>query len=248
MIQENKSQEWFASWFNSPYYHVLYDNRDENEAEAFLTKLLSHLNVSLQDKMLDLCCGAGRHTRAIAKLGFSNVAGCDLSKNSIETALSKKCKNSHFFVHDMRDQLPEKYNVILNLFTSFGYFETIEDNHSVLNSIYNGLEEKGIVVIDYMNAHKAILELKPREEVQKHGVQFNIQRTVNNGRIIKTIAFQSDGESYIFQEKVQALLLEDFKPLLEKNNLRLISTFGNYDLNPFELETSNRLILICEKS
>lgn len=148
----------------------------------------------------------------------------------------------------MRNSLEKKYDFILNLFTSFGYFDNLDDNLKVLNSIYNALNPDGIVVIDFMNAEKVIRDLKFRQEMKKGDILFSIKREVTNQRIVKSIAFQDNGESYFYQEKVQALTLSDFKELFKQAKLEPIETFGSYQLEAFDAVNSDRLICICKKA
>lgn len=246
MVHLEEKGEWFATWFDSPYYHVLYLNRNDEEAQEFIERLMVHLNLPKSSKLLDLACGAGRHARVLHKLGYK-VTGVDLSPNSIEEANKQATDGMDFFVHDMRDTLPTKFDAIFNLFTSFGYFETLEDNLKVLNSVFNALPSHGILTIDFMNAEKIVRELKSRQELERDGIQFNIKKEVINGRIIKTIAFQAEEKSYFFQEKVQALYLSDFEALLEKAGFILEERFGNYALEGYDAYHSDRLILICRK-
>ena len=79
-------QMWFQSWFNTPYYHILYQNRDYKEAELFIKNLVRYLNLdALDDSILDLACGQGRHSIFLNSLGF-RVTGIDLSEKSIKHA------------------------------------------------------------------------------------------------------------------------------------------------------------------
>lgn len=239
--------EWFSTWFNSPYYHLLYDQRDDEEAEAFIRELCSRLALNAGASVLDLACGAGRHSRVLHDLGYT-VWGADLSPNSISEASKHAGEGLSFFVHDMRDPLPQVYDAIFNLFTSFGYFDTVAANAQVLRSVYNALVPGGILVIDFMNAERVVRELKPRQEIRKGDVVFHIKREVVNGRIVKTIAFEACGQSFFFQEKVQALVLVDFQTLLQDAGFSISNLYGNYNLDSFDPLTSDRLILICQKS
>lgn len=250
MVHLEKSGEWFATWFDSPYYHVLYDHRNDDEAKAFIERLMGLLPLQPNAEVLDLCCGAGRHSRVIHALGY-RTTGCDLSENSIQTAKQYEQEDLKFFVHDMRDNLPQSFDAILNLFTSFGYFDDISENLKVLQSVYAALPKDGIFVIDFMNAEKVIAHLKQRQEIvktcDKGDVKFHIQRQVNNGRIVKSIAFEAEGQSYFYQEKVQALKQADFIQLFEQSGFEVLSWFGDYACNPFDLIESDRLIAICKK-
>jgi 2-polyprenyl-3-methyl-5-hydroxy-6-metoxy-1,4-benzoquinol methylase len=117
-------QPWFKDWFNSPYYHQLYFNRDEQEAAAFIDKLIDYLKPLPGSTMLDVACGKGRHSIQLANNGF-DVTGIDLSDDSINEALQSETAQLHFYRHDMR--LPfwiNYFNYAFNFFTSFGYFKT----------------------------------------------------------------------------------------------------------------------------
>ncbi|TSJ45743.1 methyltransferase domain-containing protein [Fluviicola chungangensis] len=246
MMHLDRQKEWFSTWFDSPFYHVLYDERNEKEANEFLNNLVALLNPEPGSSALDLACGAGRHSRALASHGLT-VSGCDLSPNSIEEAKKNSDPDLKFFVHDMREKLDENYQYVFNLFTSFGYFEDVCENAKVLKSVYDALIDPGILVIDFMNAHKVVRDLRKRQEIKKCDILFHIKKEVVNGRIVKTIAFEHDGKSYFFQEKVQALELRDFEKLLSDAHFEIIQLAGNYRLEAFDLEQSDRLILICKK-
>ena len=92
---------WFKDWFNSPYYHQLYFNRDEQEAAKFIDKLVDHLQPAPNALMLDVACGKGRHAVHLAEKGF-DVTGIDLSEDSIKEALLHQTEKLHFYRHDMR--------------------------------------------------------------------------------------------------------------------------------------------------
>lgn len=251
MVHLEKSEEWFESWFDSPYYHVLYDHRNDDEAREFIESLTKFIELESGATVLDLCCGAGRHSRVIHALGF-DTTGCDLSANSIATAKEFEQDGLRFFRHDMRDPLPAQYDAIFNLFTSFGYFETLEDNARVLNSVIDALNPNGIFVLDFMHAEGVIRNLTPQETIEKRCpdgrcVEFHITREVIDGRIVKTIAFEADGRKHVYQEKVQALTKSDFERLFAASGLTVKNWIGNYRCEPFESESADRLIAICTK-
>ena len=121
-------QVWFKDWFNSPYYHLLYQNRDESEASRFIERLLEHLHPPKNARMLDIACGKGRHALQLASKGY-DVTGIDLSPESIKFAEQFSHEKLQFFVHDMRRPFWIRYfNYAFNFFTSFGYFETMREH------------------------------------------------------------------------------------------------------------------------
>lgn len=236
------SEEWFSSWFDTPYYHILYKDRNDQEAQQFIDNLTRYLNIAEDGKVLDLACGKGRHSVYLNALGYT-VKGVDLSNQSIQQANQLANESLVFEVHDMRDSFSEKYDVILNLFTSFGYFETEEDDLKVLESIKSGLTEYGLGVIDFMNVQKVISTMIPNEVKEIDGIIFTIKRFVDKGFIHKQIDFQDKGQQYSFTEKVKVLTFDDFDCLMSKAGMQIIDVFGDYKLGKFSKE-SDRLILV----
>ncbi|NHN24673.1 class I SAM-dependent methyltransferase [Flavobacterium jejuense] len=245
-MTENKNlstQKWYASWFDSPFYHILYKDRDYNEAQHFMDNLTSYLNLPEEAKILDLACGKGRHSIYLNSLGY-NVTGADLSENSIAEASKAANETLHFKVHDMRDTCKEKYDAIFNLFTSFGYFENDADNLTTLKAIHNSLTETGFACIDFMNVDYVIANLVPEEVKTVENIDFHIKRYVKQNHIYKEIRFTAEGEDYHFTEKVQALRLTDFEQMMEEAGIYLLDIFGNYKLQKFFKNESERLIMI----
>jgi len=241
-----KQIEWFVDWFDTKYYHILYQDRNDEEAQLFMRNLIEFLKLKEHAKILDLACGRGRHSVFLNSLGYK-VKGVDLSKNSIAFAKQFEKKKLSFSVHDMRLPFNKKYHAIFNLFTSFGYFNDDETNIKVLSNIKNGLKKNGVAVIDFMNIETVTKNLTPSETVVKNDVAFHITRKVENNKIIKDIRFTVDNEAFHYTEKVQCLTLETIKDYISKAGLKLMNTFGDYNLSVFDVEKSKRLILIVSK-
>lgn len=240
---QKETNNWFASWFDTPYYHILYKDRDYEEAQLFMDNITGYLNLPEDAKILDLACGKGRHSIYLNKLGY-DVTGADLSENSIKEASKHTNDKLHFVVHDMRDTCNEKYDAIFNLFTSFGYFESDDDNLTTLKAIHNSLTEYGFAVIDFMNVHKVIADLVSQETKVIDGIEFHIKRYVEDNHIIKEIDFNDKGQQFHFTEKVKALTLEDFEAMMEEAGIYLLDVFGDYKLHKFYKNESERLIMI----
>lgn len=240
-------QNWFVSWFNSPYYHTLYKDRDVSEAEAFVDKLADYLKVPKGSRVLDLASGKGRHSVRLHNHGYE-VIGLDLSEESVAEAKLSETDGLEFFEHDMRELYWKEYfHIVVNLFTSFGYFHNKEDDQKTISSVAEALIPKGIFVIDFMNAVKVIENLVDYEEKTIDGVKFEITRSVEEDVIIKRIHVIDGGVELDFEEEVDALKMHDFEGYLAKAGLTIDSTFGDYQLNPFEEKTSDRLIIIAKK-
>ncbi len=240
-------QEWFRSWFDSPYYPILYRNRDFSEARQFIDALLSFLKPEKQASFLDVACGRGRHSIYLNSLGFE-VTGIDISENSIEEAKASASSSLHFHVHDMRLplELPQ-FHVALNLFTSFGYFDTWEEHIESLQNIHNTLNPNGLFVLDYLNTSYIQKQLVHFQHDEANGVKFTISKSIQGQHIVKKIEVEDGAKSYEFEERVMAFSKEDLTGMLEQVGFRIEQTFGDYQLNAMT-EEATRVIIIARKS
>lgn len=240
-----KKTEWFQDWFDTSYYHTLYNHRNDDEARFFMKNLITFLNLKKGNKILDLPCGKGRHALFLNEQGF-DVVGADLSRNSILTAKKHENNALRFFTHDMRNAIEGKYDAIFNLFTSFGYFNDELTNVIVLKNFKKAVNQNGHIIIDFLNIKKIEKELIPKEEITKNGISFLIKKSITNQFLIKDIYFNADDKNHHFTEKVQCLDLDKFKDFALRANLKVQNVFGDYSLNPFDENKSDRLILILQ--
>ncbi|MDI9874536.1 SAM-dependent methyltransferase [Flectobacillus rivi] len=241
------TKEWFSSWFDSPYYHILYKERDDKEAQLFMDQLSSYLQIQPEHHIMDLACGKGRHAIYLNQKGFE-VTGVDLSPQSIAFAKIYENAHLHFFVHDMREVFEERYfDFILNMFTSFGYLENHDENIKAFQAAARNLRKGGIFVMDFFNTEYVKKQLLPFQVKEIDGIRFEITKTLQDGFIIKDIDFMDEGHEYHFHEKVQAISLTDFQHYFSAAGLKLKQIFGDYHLNAFDIETSPRMIFILEK-
>ncbi|TXE11816.1 methyltransferase domain-containing protein [Seonamhaeicola algicola] len=234
---------WFSSWFDTPYYHILYKDRNDTEAHAFMDTLTNYLNIPENGTILDLACGRGRHARYLNKIGY-DVTGVDLSENSI--AYAKKYENHRlkFKVHNMCQPFNKQFDAVFNLFTSFGYFDDDTDNLKTIKAIKANLNDFGFGVIDFMNSDYVIENLVPEEVKTVNNITFNLKRYVEGNHIIKDISFTDNDHFYNYKERVRAFTLEDFEQLFEEANVHLLDVFGDYNLRKFSKKTSERLVMI----
>lgn len=237
------SDNWFASWFDTPYYHILYKDRDYAEGQTFIDTITHYLSLEPGAKVLDLACGKGRHSIYMNKLGY-DVTGADLSQNSIDEAKKSENETLHFLRHDMRKPLSMQYDAVFNLFTSFGYFDDESDNLKTLEAIRDSLTESGLAVIDFMNVEAILPKLVPQETKTVDGINFHIKKSYDGKYIYKQIDFTADGQDFSFTEKVRAFTLSDFEALMEEAGVHLLDIFGDYKLRKFHKAESPRLILI----
>jgi SAM-dependent methyltransferase len=245
---EVSSKEWYREWFNSPYYHILYKDRNEEEAQHFIDKLAALLHFKPDGTLLDIACGRGRHSLYLNQKGY-DVTGIDLSPENIAYARQFENSRLHFFEHDMRQVFRKNaFDYSLNLFTSFGYFETDTENIQTVRAAAIALKEKGIFVLDFLNTPKVIRTLVPFEQKEIAGIRFDLRKGIDNDYILKHIDFTDQHTQFHFQEKVKALTLSDFMRYFTIAGLELLHVCGDYDLNPYQQEFSSRMILVAGKN
>ncbi len=240
-------KEWFENWFDSRFYPILYDNRDVEEASRFVAHLVEYLQPRQGSKIVDIACGEGRFAMQLENYGHE-VTGIDLSEQRI--AKAKELENDHlrFYVHDMRFPFYINYfDYAFNFFTSFGYFDTHRDNHMAARSFAAALKHGGLLVVDYFNKYVTESMLVPEEMIARGGYDFHIKRFVEQGKIVKEITVSDEDGEHHYQERVSAFGLEDFVSLFGEGGLELQRHFGDYQLNPFDRETSPRLIMVFKK-
>lgn len=238
--------EWFQSWFDSPYYHLLYKDRDHQEAEGFVKRLFDKIGAEHPMKVLDLACGKGRHSVVISELGHF-VTGVDISKNSIQEASHSTAPSLEFFEHDMRQVFRKNfYDLVVNLFTSFGYFDDARENERVLNNVRINLKSGGRFVLDYLNPNYVRQKLVKKTEKVMDQVVFHISKKIEDKVVYKDIFFQANGMDHHFQERVRLFDQADFKEMFDKCHFRILNTWGDYDLSEFSF-FSPRQIFLLEK-
>ena len=242
-----RRREWFGEWFNSPYYHVLYQHRDEVEAQQFIDRLSDYFHFCHDCPILDLACGKERHSIYLNSKGLT-VTGIDLSEENIKHANQFANKQLHFYRHDMRAVFREAaFDYVLNLFTSFGYFDTPEEHQQAISAVATALKPGGRFLLDFLNPYTVINNLLPVEHKTINGIDFHITKSLQDGFIIKDIRFTDQGKDYQFQEKVKAIRRVEFVSFFEQAGLVPQAFFGDYHLTPYQAATSERLIMVVYK-
>lgn len=239
---------WFVEWFNSPYYHLLYNHRDDDEAFKFIGQLIKYLNPAHGSRMLDVACGKGRHSKALAEMGF-DVTGIDLSFESINEALLYKDDNLNFYQHDMR--LPfwiNFFDYVFNFFTSFGYFKTRREHDNAIRTIARSLTNSGCFILDYLNVFYASDHLEASTSKRVDDVKFLINKWQDEDFFYKKIEVEdNDSTKYLSTEKVAKFTLSDFQEMFEKQGLKIQEVFGDYKFGAYDSTKSPRLIMIAKK-
>jgi SAM-dependent methyltransferase len=245
-----RTKGWFSDWFNSSYYHALYQHRDDTEALQFIHNLIAFLKPKPHATMLDIACGKGRHSKALFDAGF-DVTGIDLSPASIDAASTMKTNGLTFSCHDMRETFKANYfDYAFNFFTSFGYFDTHQEHQLAISAMAANLKEEGTLVIDYLNV--GIVEENSDNEAvtQIDTLVFYTKKWQDDLFLFKEIRVVdavSNAVLGVFEERVRKYGLHDFTLFMQKAGLAVIATFGDYQLGPYNMERSDRLIMVAKK-
>ena len=248
IIDAALERNWFKTWFDSHYYHMLYGHRDDKEACSFIDALVTELQPAPLSAMLDLGCGAGRHSKYLAKQGF-RVTGLDLSAASIRQA--KKFQNDLLQFHQRDMRLPfgkNVFDIVFNFFTSFGYFSDRKENEKVVENISISLKQGGLVLFDYINSIYAEDHLVAVEEKEIDGVIYHINRWADDHFIYKRIAIQDRNTPPLeYVEKVAKFSLDSFNDFFHLHKLKTVSVYGDYSLNDYDENKSKRMIILVKK-
>ncbi|RYY40410.1 MAG: class I SAM-dependent methyltransferase [Chitinophagaceae bacterium] len=242
-------REWYTSWFNSEFYHKLYFDRDEQEAEHFLDRLVAHLKPAAGSRMLDVACGKGRHSRFLASRGY-DVTGIDISPESILQAKDFETEHLHFAVHDMR--LPfwvNYFDYTFNFFTSFGYFATRREHDDALRTMARSIHPGGTLLIDYLNVHYVEDRLVHNEERTIGSTHYEIHRWHDSAHFYKKIMVNDPALERPIEhtEKVAKFSLGDFTDMLSFQGLQVQEVYGDYALGTYDVRKCPRLIVLARR-
>jgi SAM-dependent methyltransferase len=243
------SANWFQVWFNSPYYHKLYFQRDENRTDLFIKKIIDRLKPPADSLLVDLACARGIHAKKMADMGY-DVTGIDLAPESIAVAKEMENDKLHFYQHDLR--LPfwiNYFNYAFSLFSTFGYFRTEHEHYNAIRTISQSLRAGGIFVLDYLNVHYAENNLVHKQELELDGITYLITKWFDETHFYKKIIIEDENlkEPLEYVEKVSKFSLGDFNDMLSFHHLQIQEVFGSHDFAPYDVNKSPRLLMIAKK-
>lgn len=236
----DSGESWYQDWFNEDYLK-LYRYRDEAEAHEQIDFLIENVPLQGNERILDLGCGIGRHAIILADKGFQ-VLGVDASSTFIQEAQRQYTPERKlvFCLRDMRHlEGLGKFDLVINMFTSFGYFDSDADNRAVLKSVFYALNQKGKFFLDYLNPPYVQSTLVPYEEREIEGEKVVITRNIAGERIIKKIAFPNRS----YYENVRLYKREKLEALFESEGFQVLKVWSGYDGAPWDENGARQLFL-----
>lgn len=238
--------EWFEQWFGEEYLR-LYRHRDEEDASAAVSLLAAMVPVD-QRRVLDLACGPGRHAKLIRAAG-GRVVGFDLSMPLLSRARHRAMPPLTVVRGDMRllPFAPAAFDIVVNLFTSFGYFADDDQHRTVLRETTGVLNRGGRLVLDYFNSERLLASLVKHEEREIGRQRVIIERRLSEDArfVIKEMHLMDDGRH--FMERVRLFSPEELEALVTETGLVMEHSFGDYDGSPLA-RSSPRAIIFAKKS
>lgn len=235
-------KDWFEDWFGEDYL-ALYPHRDEREAQHAVEMIEQQLEGKHVNRVLDLACGAGRHTRPLADRWWT--VGLDLSAVLLKVAHSAE-PEGNYVRGDMR-VLPfadRCFDLCVNLFTSFGYFDSDAQHLRVLAEVARVVDIGGMFVLDFLNSESVGANLIASDQ-RTVGDQVVEQRRIitADGRYVqKTISLSGSEKKFI--ERVRLFSVEELEMMLEESGFRVAAKKGDYAGGAIS-ETSPRAILFA---
>jgi cyclopropane fatty-acyl-phospholipid synthase-like methyltransferase len=241
---------WFEEWFDTEEYLNVYRHRNEEDAKNLFNLINKNILLEKGSKVLDLACGAGRHSILFAKNGF-DVTAVDISDNLLNVArktANELSLNISFIKSDLRElHLTEKFHLILNLFTSFGYFETDDENEEIIKFASEHLLNNAYFVIDFFNIVYLKNNIIPVTYDKIEDGIIKQERVFEGNRIIKKITITKKNDVKYYYESVRTYSKDELITLIIKNGLRIQNIIGNYLGVEFEEINSPRVIIIAKK-
>ena len=238
------NNNWYENWFGNEYLSV-YAHRDEEEARKLIELILQYVQLDKKAKILDLCCGQGRHAYILSQKGFE-VYGIDLSRTLLQVAKYKNNRNDNtFFIQaDMRS-LPSvnSFDLLLNLFTSFGYFEEDIENKTVFREFHQVLKPGGNFVFDYFHTPYLLAHLERHHSEKIGDLIVEQERFIEGSRVQKIIRLNRGGKKSTFYESVKMYEKDKILEMMNETNLSVRHIFGDYAGSPLR-DTSERIIII----
>lgn len=229
---------WYKESFGEDYL-LVYKHRSQEEADQQIASILPLLDLRAEDHILDLCCGTGRHSVALAKAGY-RVTGLDLSETLLTYARQQgEGLPVTYMQGDMRE-LPFKdgtFNVVLNLFTSFGYFIDDSENEKVLQEISRVLERGGRYLIDFLNRDYVQKNIHPLTERQDSGLTIREERTIDGEYVKKKIIITEGADKRTYRERVKMYTREEMQQMIEGSGLTVDRILGGYDGANYSADT-----------
>src|SRR5271156_654552 len=251
----SQGSAWYVDFFRSDYLNVYGHMFTEERAEKESAFVASALSLTPGASVLDLCCGQGRHSVQLAKRGFK-VTGLDLNAEYLELA-SKAAEAAKVKIDtvtgDMREiPFEKKFDAIVNMYSSFGYLESEDEDLRVLESAAKALKDGGQLLLDMLNREWAIDNYIQNDwHTGADGTLYVERRDLDlaTSRMhVHFIVVDADGgRRESIGHIIRLYTLTEMTRLLERVGLRVTGVFGGFEREVYAIGT-RRMIIVATKS
>ncbi len=236
--------EWFERWFQEEYDKI-YVNRNDQQAIDQVGALLNVVDIPGHAHILDIGCGKGRHLKELQSHKYAAV-GIDLSFYLLKQAQI----GAHSLARSDMRFLPfkkEAFDMVCSFFTSFGYFETREENIALIDQFSSLVKPGGYLFLDLMNKESVLKTLPKKDTIDVDGRQVTQDRYFKNNCVCKDITIvDSEDRVEHFNERVMVFDRDELYALFKNYNLSVKALFGDERGNEFT-QDSPRMSFILQK-
>lgn len=229
----------------------LFSERRRADAPADVENVISLLAISPGAKVLDLCCGVGRHSLELARRGF-HVTGVDRTKLYLDEAI-KRAQAEGLTVEFLQDDMrtfyrPGVFDAVINFFTSFGYFENPEEDRRVLVNVYHSLRSGGAFVLELMGKEVLARIFRERDWREEDGMIILEERRLsrNWGWIDNRWIMLKEGERQEFKISHRLYSAVELSSLLGECGFGKVDAYGDLAGSPYD-HTAKRLVVVARK-
>lgn len=227
---------------------------DEERLQATIKEvedIISLLKLNSGFRILDMCCGVGRHTLEFARRGYS-VTGVDRTEfylKQVKKHAGQLNLNIELVQEDMRRYIRhDTFDAALLMFSSLGYFVNPDDDRKVLTNIYQSLKNNGVLIIDQMGREIVQRKFQPRDWHERKGSFWLEERTVDvQWKFIRNrwiLLKENQVKEYSFSLRLYSE--DDLKNMLNAVGFNTIRIYGNLSGKPYD-DAATRLIVIAGK-
>jgi len=246
---------WYKEFFEKWYLELWLSG--ERFKPAYIKKEVAFIKRVLDlpkgAKILDLCCGHGRHVLPLAKAGYE-MTGLDLSHKALsllKAEANKQKLNVRVVRSDMRRILfQNEFDAVINMFTAFGYLENDKEDLKVLKSVAKTLRPGGRFLIDMSNKDSILANYQPKSWKKEGKLILLEERTYNpktSRNITKTEVVDEKGRSHFFHISLRMYSVKELKAQLKKAGLKVIKSWKDIDGHEKREKIPKRIILLAVK-
>jgi SAM-dependent methyltransferase len=245
--------QWYREFFDDLYLRVYQPLEAPEQVRREVDFIVKALDLPAGAKVLDLCCGQGRHSLELARRGFQ-VVGVDLSE-ALLYAARKRAESeglSVTFLHcDMREiDFADEFDAVINMFTSFGYLESEAEDEKVLGKVAQALKSGGKFLLDVVNRDRLVQDFQAREwHAADEGWLVLEERTFDHlsGRMeTRWVCVARDGVRYERLSSVRLYTASELRTMLERAGLKVTNLFGDYDGSPYSWDSQRLIVVACK--